>query len=93
MHGSQILVVNDWLCQFLANILDINVQRPKTMETTALGAAYLAGLQAGIYSDVQALSKINQIEKQFTANVEPLLRATLLKGWANAIKCTLEQQS
>ena len=43
------MVANDWICQFLADMLNLPVERPKVIETTALGAAYLAGLETGIY--------------------------------------------
>jgi glycerol kinase len=50
------MVGNNWVCQFLTDILNVPVQRPKIMETTALGAAYLAGLKAGIYPSLNALA-------------------------------------
>lgn len=87
------MVYNDWLCQFLADILNISIIRPKTMETTALGAAYLAGLQAGIYTSTAELHTINQIETEFTPTMESSLRAVLLKGWASSIQSTLAHKT
>ena len=46
------MVQNDWLCQFLADLLDVTVQRPRVIETTALGAAMLAGVGAGVYDSL-----------------------------------------
>lgn len=83
------MVANSWVCQFLAGVLDVTVERPKVMETTALGVAYLAGLQVGIYQSTQQLASMNQIEKRFEANMEPAKRAKILKGWASAIQSTL----
>ena len=50
------MVANDWLCQFLADILDVPVERPVVTETTALGAACLAGLEVGLYPSLEAVA-------------------------------------
>jgi glycerol kinase len=84
------MVNNNWLCQFLADVLDIEVERPLILETTALGAAYLAGLQAGIYTSVADLAKTNEIDSHFSANMDPTLRFSLLTGWKKAVQCTLQ---
>ena len=52
------MVMNNWLMQFLADILQLPVERPAVMETTALGAAYLAGLQAGIYKNTDEIAAL-----------------------------------
>ncbi|MFT2090149.1 glycerol kinase GlpK [Paraglaciecola sp. 2405UD69-4] len=83
------MVANNWICQFLAGILEIEVERPKIMETTALGAAYLAGLQAGIYQSTQELTLMNQIESKFKPQMPPKIRQQRLKGWSAAIQSTL----
>lgn len=83
------MVANDWVCQFLAGILNIEVERPKIMETTALGAAYLAGLQAGIYQSTEELATMNQIETHFEPDMPQESRQKLLKGWSSAIQSTL----
>jgi glycerol kinase len=63
------MVVNDWLTQCLADLLQLPVVRPATVETTALGAAFLAGLGCGLYSSLQALSLLWQEERRFTAAI------------------------
>ena len=83
------MVANNWVCQFLTDILDVPVQRPKIMETTALGAAYLAGLQAGIYTSTQELADKNQIDSEFDPALAAQQRGALLKGWRKAVNSTL----
>jgi glycerol kinase len=83
------MVANDWLCQFLADILDIRIQRPKIMESTALGAAYLAGLHTGIYENMGDIASHKQVDKQFTPRIDKTVRATLLKQWQKAVTATL----
>lgn len=84
------MVNNNWLCQFLSDVLDIEVERPLIMETTALGAAYLAGLQAGIYTSVAELAHTNKIDSHFTTSMDPTLRTNLLSGWKKAVQSTLQ---
>ncbi|MEP0356031.1 glycerol kinase GlpK [Paraglaciecola sp.] len=83
------MVANDWVCQFLADILNIEAKRPKILETTALGAAYLAGLQAGIYQSTAELASMNEIENHFAPQMPQTTRQKLLKGWSCAIQSTL----
>jgi glycerol kinase len=83
------MVANSWVCQFLAGVLDVTVERPKVMETTALGAAYLAGLQVGIYQSTDELARMNQIDSRFEPQMDAIKREKLLKGWASAIQSTL----
>lgn len=83
------MVGNNWVCQFLTDVLDVPVQRPKVRETTALGAAYLAGLKAGIYESTQALSDKNQIDSDFTPGMAAEKRKKLLDGWQRAVNSTL----
>lgn len=83
------MVANDWVCQFLAGVLNVTVERPKVMETTALGAAYLAGLQLGIYQSTDQLTSVNEINSQFEPQMPSPQRQKLLKGWASAIQSTL----
>ena len=83
------MVGNDWVCQFLTDVLNVPVQRPRIMETTALGAAYLAGLQAGIYSSTDSLSEMNKIDTDFTPALDAQTRTKLLNGWEKAINSTL----
>lgn len=83
------MVANDWVCQFLADVLDKPVNRPKVMETTALGAAYLAGLKAGIYASTNDLLQHRKLDKHFSPNMQSSQREELLKGWQSAIQATL----
>ena len=83
------MVGNDWVCQFLTDILKTPVHRPRVMETTALGAAYLAGLQSGIYQSTQALMDINGIDREFEPALDDATRDKLLSGWQRAITSTL----
>lgn len=80
------MVSNGWLCQFLADILDLPVQRPVQTETTALGAAYLAGLQCGLYHSFQDLEQNWQLESEFSSRLAGDARTTLLAGWHEAIQ-------
>ena len=83
------MVGNNWVCQFLTDVLDVPVDRPKVMETTALGAAYLAGLKAGIYQSTDELKAMNQIEQHFSPAMAQDTRDTLLGGWQHAVQSTL----
>ena len=75
--------------QFLADILNAPVDRPKLMETTALGAAYLAGLAAGIYPDFEGFAKTWQRERRFDPRMDDDLRERKWAGWRDAIRRTL----
>jgi glycerol kinase len=79
------MVANNWLCQFLANVLNIPVERPVQTETTALGAAYLAGLQAGVYRDVDDLKSNWKLDREFKPALDAGERDRLLAGWRNAV--------
>ncbi|GAB55757.1 glycerol kinase [Glaciecola punicea ACAM 611] len=83
------MVANDWLCQFLCDILQVEVQRPKIMESTALGAAFLAGLQAGIYESLDEISAVKTVDRVFIPELGDKTRQRLLKKWALAVKATL----
>jgi len=80
---------NDWLCQFLADILQAPAERPLMLETTALGAAYLAGLATGVYSDFKAISGAWSKERRFEPRMEPAERARLIEGWRDAVRRAL----
>ncbi|MEM9168380.1 MAG: glycerol kinase GlpK [Pseudomonadota bacterium] len=83
------MVGNDWLCGFLADILDASVDRPQIMETTALGAAYLAGLKAGLFGSLQEISDRWRRERRFEPTMGADARTRLLAGWDRAVKATL----
>jgi len=72
--------------QFQSDILDTPVIRPVVTETTALGAAYLAGLAVGYWSSIDEISKQWKMDKTFTASVDESKRKQLAKGWKRAIK-------
>ena len=82
------MVANDWVCQCLADILDLNVVRPTVNETTALGAAYLAGIQVGIYNDLSMLAAQNPIDKTFDSVMCVGDRNRKTKQWEAAIAAT-----
>jgi glycerol kinase len=79
---------NNMLMQFQSDIVNTKVIRPTIVETTALGAAYLAGLAVGFWKDVEELRTMWQVDKIFTPNMQEGQRADSIKGWARAIKAT-----
>ena len=79
------MVVNDWLMQFLADVLDLPVERPTVAETTALGAACLAGLGAGLHSSPQALAGRWRLDRRFEPAMPAGVRERLLEGWDDAV--------
>ncbi|EKD70683.1 MAG: hypothetical protein ACD_46C00437G0002 [uncultured bacterium] len=83
------MATNNWLLQFLANMLAITIQRPTCIETTALGAAYLAGLQSGIYQSLDEISKWWQMDSEFYSQIQEDERNDLYLGWKNAVKKVL----
>ena len=80
---------NDFLMQFQADIVNVSVHRPKCIETTALGAAYLAGLAVGYWKDRAEIRENWQIGEVFRPGMEEERRNQLLKGWKRAVKCAL----
>ncbi len=82
-------VANDFLMQFQSDILNVPVLRPTIQETTALGAAYLAGLAVGFWKDKNEIAAQWAIDKQFEPKMDKSLRETLYAGWKNAVEATL----
>ncbi|GGC81270.1 glycerol kinase GlpK [Marinobacter halophilus] len=80
------MAVNDWVMQFLSDILCVTVDRPSVTETTALGAAYLAGLQTGVFESLEQISGMWERERQFQPDMKPALRESLYAGWLDAIE-------
>ena len=80
---------NDFLLQFQSDILGTNVERPKCIETTALGAAYLAGLATGYYKDLEEIKSNWQLDTIFTPDMSADDRLSKLKGWKKAVKCAI----
>ena len=83
------MVMNNWFSQYLADIINVKVLRPKVHETTALGAAFMAGLQIGVYKSLKDISKNWSLDKQFNPKMKNKIRKSLVKGWLVTIKRTL----
>ena len=83
------MVTNDWFSQFLSDVVNVGVLRPKVQETTALGAAFMAGLQIGVYKSLKDISQNWALDKKFSPKMKNNNRVKLLKGWSKAIKRTL----
>ena len=83
------MVVNDEFCQFLADVLDISVERPVDVETTALGAAMLAGIGSGLFTDLEGASRAWRLDQHFSPIMSHARRQALLDGFEQAIKQTL----
>ncbi|WP_437791183.1 glycerol kinase GlpK [Macrococcoides caseolyticum] len=81
-------VMNDFLMQFQSDILDVPVERPEINETTALGAAYLAGLAVGYWKSKDEIRNRWNLEKQFDPKMDETKREDLYKGWQTAVKAT-----
>ena len=80
---------SDWTMQFLADIIDAPVDRPHGLETTALGAAWLAGMQTGVYPDMQGFAQNWALERQFTPVMSAESRAARYRAWKAAVEATL----
>lgn len=81
---------NNFLMQFQADILDAQVVRPSCIETTALGAAYLAGLATGFWKDASEVKQNWSVGKEFVPAIEEEQRQKLIKGWKKAVRCTFD---
>jgi glycerol kinase len=79
-------VANDFLCQFQADVLDAAVLRPRVIETTALGAAFLAGLGSGFWRSLDALASRQTVERTFTPRMDAATRARRYDGWRRAVE-------
>ena len=80
---------NDFLMQFQADLLGVDVQRPRCIETTALGAAYLAGLAVGYWKDTEEIKENWQLDRVFTASMPQEKRQELVRSWKRAVDCAL----
>jgi glycerol kinase len=83
------MAANDWLCQFLADMLGAIVERPVHLETTALGAAFHAGLAVGLWPDLDALAATWRARDHFTPMMNAVHRQKLIEGWHWAVSRTL----
>jgi glycerol kinase len=93
-HGAAVRVdggmaANAWLCQFLADILQVPVERPENLETTALGAAFLAGLATGVWKDLDAVASTWKRRDRFEPNIPAERLHRLVEGWRAAVAKTL----
>jgi glycerol kinase len=94
-HGEAVvrvdggMVASNWTMQFLADILDAPVDRPKVLETTALGAAYLAGLAAGVYPEPARFAEAWRLDRRFLPAMADGERARRIAGWRDAVRRTL----
>ncbi|MGM0522229.1 MAG: glycerol kinase GlpK [Pseudomonadota bacterium] len=79
------MVKNNWVMQFLADMLGVEVDRPAILETTALGAAYLAGLRLGWYADLDEIERLWRCEKSFVPCMDEATREHLYQGWQDAV--------
>ena len=85
------MVKNNWFSQFLSDILNIKIYRSKIDETTALGAAFMAGLQIGVFKSLSDISKRWRLNRKFIPKIKNSERLNLLKGWSQAMRRTLVQ--
>ena len=83
------MVASDWTMQFLADILDAPVDRPNVLETTALGAAWLAGMQAGLYPDQEGFAREWALDRRFEPDMQPETRAAKYDSWKRAVAATM----
>ena len=80
------MVANDWFLQFLADVLAAPVERPENVESTVLGAAYLAGYQAGIVDSLSDIGALWRCNSRFEPAMESARRDRLLAGWRDAVR-------
>ena len=80
---------SDWTMQFLSDIIDAPVDRPEVLETTAMGAAWLAGQRVGLYPDMTGFAANWAVDRTFTPNMEAETRSTRYKSWQRAVQATL----
>lgn len=87
------MVASDWTMQRLADILDAPVDRPVMLETTALGAAWLAGRQAGVWPGEEGFAKSWRRDRRFTPSMSADERIARITGWRDAVRRTLSRRS
>jgi glycerol kinase len=83
------MAANSWLCQFLADMLEVPVERPQNIETTALGAAFLAGMATGVWDGLDAVARTWKGTDSFHPQMASEKRARLIEGWRQAVAKTL----
>jgi glycerol kinase len=82
---------NNWFCQFLADVLDARVERPTELETTALGAAFLAGLATGVWMDLNAVASTWVTGAVFDPAMASARRTETIAGWQTALRRALSR--
>ena len=82
---------SDWTIQFLSDILGVQVDRPKILETTALGVAWLAGMYKDFYPIQEEFANNWLLEKRFEPNMDIKTREKLYSGWSDAVQRTLSK--
>ncbi|MEM5517556.1 glycerol kinase GlpK [Henriciella sp. AS95] len=87
------MVGNNWFVQFLSDILNVPVDRPEIIESTARGVAFLAGLNAGIFENTDRLEELWSAERSFTPDIKDSSREIYVSGWNKAVKTTLFRAS
>jgi glycerol kinase len=80
---------SDWTMQFLADMLNRPVDRPAFRETTAMGAGYLAGLDAGIYPEPEEFAKLWSVDRHFVPGLDAATRERKYRGWQKAVKLAM----
>ncbi|CEH35204.1 glycerol kinase GlpK [Romboutsia lituseburensis] len=80
---------NNFLMQFQSDMLNVNIDRPKVVETTALGAAYLAGLAVGFFEDKEEIKSKWNVDKEFNPTIDEEKRSKLYKGWKKSVSRAL----
>ncbi len=80
------MVANEWFCGFLADVLNITVERPEFTETTALGAAFLAGLQVGVFDSLDDIKDVWKVDRSFEPTLAEAERKRLVEGWHQCVK-------
>ena len=83
------MVKNNWFSQFLSDVLNLSVYRSQVDETTALGAAFMAGLKIGIYTSLSDIAKKWKVDKKFNSKMKMEKRRELTNGWSRAVMRTL----
>ncbi|MDD7972036.1 FGGY-family carbohydrate kinase, partial [Roseinatronobacter alkalisoli] len=83
------MAANDYAMQFLSDIIGAPVDRPEVLETTALGAAWLAGMRAGVWPDMDEFARGWAVERQFTPQMETAPRKARYDRWKRAVSAVL----
>lgn len=86
LHVDGGMAANNWLLQFLADITATHITRPACIETSALGVAYLAGLQVGVFNSLEDIAKKRTIDQEFSSNMRVDVREALYAGWKHAVR-------